>query len=272
MIFTDMLGTKVPSLGFGTFRLKGTNCLHAVNRAIGIGYRHIDTAQFYENEADVGQAIASSGIPREEFFITTKVWVTNLAAKNVISSTEKSLQKLKMDYVNLLLVHWPNAEVPLKETLAAMMKIKESGKTKLIGVSNFPVKLLKEATEKLGFPIACNQIEYHALLSQKPVTDYAHSHKMAITAYCPLAQGKLRDNQILIGIGNKYSKTPTQVALRWLIEQPNVAAIPKAESEEHAKENFSIFDFKLSDEDKKAISKLNGNTRLVNPSIAPDWD
>lgn len=280
MIFVDMLGTKVPSLGFGTFDLTGNRCLHAVNRAIEIGYRNIDTAQFYENEDEVGNAIKTSGVDREDLFITTKLWITNLATREVLSSTETSLKKLKTEYIDLLLIHWPSVHnerkgsqaIPLKETLSAMSKLKESGKIKLMGVANFPVKLMREAVEELGFPIACNQVEYHALLSQKIVIDYARAHNIAVTAYCPLAMGKLINNPLLIEIGRKYGKTSAQIALRWLIEQPNIMAIPRAENEKHARDNFDIFDFALSDEDTKAIYGLNKNFRVINASIAPEWD
>lgn len=280
MLFVDMQGIKVPSLGLGTYQLTGNDGLRAFLQATDIGYRHFDTAQFYGNEEEVGSAVKLSGIDRKEFFITTKVWITNLAANDVLSSTELSLKKLKTDYVDLLLIHWPSLnnpkygskEVPLHETLEAMQKLKDQGKTRLIGVANFPTSLMRQAVEELGFSIACNQMEYHPLLSQKIVIDYARAHNIAITAYCPLAMGKIKDNKTLIDIGNKYGKSPFQVALRWLIEQKNVAAIPKAGIEKHARENFNIFDFKLSEEDAKAIFALNGNTRVVNASSAPVWD
>jgi len=270
--FTKTKYMTVPSLGFGTWQLSGQHCVNAVKTALQIGYRHIDTAQIYENEAEVGQAIAESGINREAIFLTTKIWFTNFKAADVKSSFEESLKKLKTDHVDLLLMHWPNREVELKETLTAMKELQDEGKVKNIGVSNFPVALMKQATEELEFPIACNQVEYHALLNQKPVLDYAHEHDMVVTAYSPLARGALSEEHTLMNIALKHNKSVSQIALRWLIEQKNVAAIPKASSEVHIRANFEIFNFQLDEEDHKAIAGINKNTRMTNPDIAPEWD
>ena len=272
MKFLDMQGAKLPALGFGTWQLDGQVCISATRKAIEIGYRHIDTAQIYENEVQVGQAISESGIDRKALFITTKLWTTNLTTARVASSMEESLNKLRMDYVDLLLIHWPEPSVVLKETLAAMQELVHKGKTKAIGVSNFPVRQMKEAVEQCGAALACNQVEYHAMLSQRAVLEYARKHKIIVTAYSPLARGKLAKNPAMVGIGKKHGKTAGQVALRWLIEQDNVAAIPKAASEKNAWLNFDIFDFELSADDNKAIAALGGNTRVVNPGFAPQWD
>jgi len=272
MKFIDMHGQRFPALGFGTWQLRGAECESAVGAALEIGYRHIDTAQIYENEAEVGRAIADSGIAREELFVTTKLWISNFHRDGVFSSMAESLEKLRMDYVNLFLMHWPNEEVPLRETLDAMGELLRQGKTKAIGVSNFPVAWMRRALEECGAPIVCNQVEYHVLLSQKPVLQFARAHGMAVTAYSPLARGKLANHPLLEKIGKKYGKTSGQVALRWLIQQDGVAAIPKAASQKNAQLNFDIFDFNLDDSDLKEISRLQGNTRTVNPDFAPAWD
>jgi 2,5-diketo-D-gluconate reductase B len=272
MKFLDMQGAKLPALGFGTWQLEGKTCIGAVQTALDIGYRHIDTAQIYQNEAEVGKAIVNSGIARKELFVTTKLWTTNFAPAQVASSMEESLNKLRMEYVDLLLMHWPNPSVPLADTLHAMQELMRKGKTKAIGVSNFPVRLMREAVEECKAPVACNQVEYHAMLSQQSVLNYAQSHHIIVTAYSPLARGKLNDNPVLISIGKKYGKTPSQIALRWLIEQKDVAAIPKAASEKNARANFDIFDFELSEADRKAIAVLGGNNRLINPDFSPQWD
>ncbi len=272
MQYVDMKGTKVPALGFGTWQLNGNTCSTAVRKALDIGYRHIDTAQAYENEAEVGRAIAESGVARDELFVTTKIWMSNTSAKNVIKSTEESLKKLHMDYVDLLLLHWPTKVVPLAETLKAMAELRQAGKALAIGVSNFPVRLMRQAIEEIGADIACNQVEYHIALSQQPVLDYARLHGLIVTAYSPLGRGKLLEHPVLKHIGQRYDKTPGQVALRWLIEQPSVAAIPKAASEKNARQNFEIFDFKLDNKDLEAIAAISGTQRLINPSWAPEWD
>jgi 2,5-diketo-D-gluconate reductase B len=270
--FTQTKYLTIPALGFGTWQLTGDKCVEAVKKALEIGYRHIDTAQIYDNEAEVGKAIKESGIDRHAIFLTTKIWFTNFKKDDVRKSFEESLKKLQTDYVDLLLVHWPNPDVELKETLEAMQALKEEGKVKAIGVSNFPVALMKQAVEELKFEIACNQVEYHVLLNQKPVLEYTQAHDMILTAYSPLARGNLEDNAELGMIAGKHNKTVSQIALRWLIQQKNVVAIPKASSEEHIRKNFQIFDFELDQEDIDTINQLNGSQRFINPDIAPEWD
>lgn len=272
MQFIDLQGSSVPALGFGTWQLLGDACVKAVKTALDLGYRHIDTAQIYENEAEVGQALAASFIKRNDIFLTTKLWMTHYERPEVLSSMELSLKKLKTDYVDLLLIHWPSADVPLEETLSAMQELQKSGKVKHIGVSNFTVALMRQAIEKHHAPIVCNQVEYHLLLSQKPVLDYARKQGMMMTAYSPLARGKLEGNRTLMSISMKHNKTIGQVALRWLLDQDNVAAIPKAASEHHIRQNIDIFDFKLDADDTAALNALNKSERLINPEWAPEWD
>jgi 2,5-diketo-D-gluconate reductase B len=272
MIYAAMHGRRVPALGFGTWQLTGEQCVRGVRTALDVGYRHIDTAQAYENEADVGRAIAESSVPREELFVTTKVWMSNFAGPRLKSSVDESLRKLRMDHVDLLLMHWPSKDVPLAETLGALQEVQAVGKTRAIGVSNFPVALMREAVERHRADIACNQIEYHVLLWQKPVLDYARGHGIVVTAYSPLAHGKLVGHPVLRRIGDRHGKTAGQVALRWLVQQPDVMAIPKATSERNIRQNFEIFDFELDERDLKEVEPLTGDDRQISPSWAPAWD
>ena len=266
----DINHEQVPALGLGTFSLKGQVCREAIADAIDIGYRHIDTAKMYENEEDVGEGIRASGIDREELFVTTKIWYTDLVRTNVLNATDDSLRKLKTEYVNLLLIHWPSDEVPLRETLDAMMEIQQKGKARLIGVSNFPPAMMRKAVELA--PIACNQVEYHPYLGQSALINIAREHGIMLTAYSPLAQGGVNEDKTLRTIGERYGKLPSQVALRWLIQQDSVAAVPRSKSHEHRASNFDIFDFSLTDDEMEQIYGLSRRERLVNPHWAPVWD
>ena len=264
--------TKVPKLGFGTWLMKGHPCVRAVRSALDIGYRHIDTAQIYGNEAEVGLALAESGVPREEVFLVTKVWRDSLDEKGVISSTEESLKKLKTDYVDLLLIHWPEPKVPLKETLSAMKQLMNRQKIKFIGVSNFPVELVEISKQEVP-EVICNQVEYHPFLDQGALLTALRKQGMFLTAYSPLARNRVFKNKAIQEIGAKYSKTAGQVVLRWLIEQKNVVAIPKAAKQKHAESNFNIFDFQLDESDRLLLGSMHSqNQRLVDPEWAPDWD
>jgi diketogulonate reductase-like aldo/keto reductase len=265
-------GSSMPALGMGTYLLKDKACIEATRTALRVGYRHIDTAQIYGNEAEVGTGIQESDVSRSDIFLTTKVWTDKFHQGDLEKSVDESLVKLKTDYVDLLLLHWPNPAVPLAETLEAINRVLKAGKTKAIGVSNFTVALMEEAVKLSEAPIVNNQVEYHVLLSQKAVLGFAIPHNIAITAYSPLAQGRLREQPILEEIGKKYGKTAPQVALRWLAQQHNVAAIPKASSEKNLKLNFEIFDFALSEEDLQKINTLQGNNRINSFDFSPVWD
>lgn len=272
MKFVEVKGARVPALGFGTWPLNGADCARAVREAIEVGYRHIDTAQNYGNEAEVGKGIAQSGIARAELWVTTKLSRGNLTAKEVARSTDESLTKLGLDHLDLLLIHWPSRTVPLAETLGAMTKLRDAGKTRFIGVSNFTTKLLDEATQDAD--IICDQVEYHPFLSQRAVLGAVKKHGLFLTAYSPVARGRVPNDKRLQTIGTKYGKTAAQVALRWLIEQDNVAAIPKAGSRAHMQANIDIFDFALAPEDRAAIDALgSGDGRIVDiAGWSPDWD
>lgn len=272
MKYVDIKGSRVPALGFGTWQLNGRTCYEATRQALDLGYRHIDTAQMYGNEVEVGRAIRDSGLGRDEIFLTTKLAPGNLAATAVRRTGEESLGRLDVEYVDLLLVHWPTGEAPLGETLDALAKLKAAGRTRHIGVSNFTVKLLKEAIETHGAELCCDQVEYHPFLSQRPVLAALKSYGMMLTAYTPLGRGRVDRDPTIAAIGRKYGKSPSQVALRWLLDQDGVAAIPKAASRAHAAANLDIFDFALTTEDRAAIDALRGATRVVDPGWAPHWD
>lgn len=270
MINKTFQNVRVPALGFGTWQLEGMACRDAVADALEIGYRHIDTAQAYGNEEEVGRAIADSGIERDEIFLTTKISVSNLAPPRARTSTEESLKRLGLEYVDLLLIHWPTDEVEPERTLDVMMETQREGMTRQIGVSNFPPALLRRAIDHA--PIFANQVEYHPYLGQTPLLDMCREHDIMLTAYSPIAKGKILKDADLREIGERYHKTPAQVALRWLLQQPQVTAIPKAASHEHRRANFDIFDFELTGEEMETISDLDRRHRLINPSFAPEWE
>lgn len=273
MDFKEIQGIEVPELGFGTFKIVGKECNRAVRKALDCGYRHIDTAQFYRNEIEVGNAIEQSHIDRDELFLTTKIWHTNLAYQNVLLSTEESLKNLNVDYVDLLLVHWPNPSIDINETLDAMLALRDQSKALHLGVSNFPTNMLRELIEEYQTPIFCNQVEYHPFLGQFELLDYAAEQDIMVTAYTPLAHGSVSEDTLLKNLADKYGKSPAQIALRWLIEQEQVIAIPKSSNDQRIEENIDIYDFFLEDEDFEAIDDLDKSRRLINPEgLAPEWD
>ena len=247
-------GEKVPALGLGTWRLSGHKCARAVQRALVLGYRHIDTAQIYGNEEQVGQGIQNAGVDREEIFLVTKVWTNNFSYKRTIESVRESLRKLGTDYVDLLLMHWPNPSVPLEETLGAMTELQNEGSVRHVGVSNFPPSMVEEAVRHAT--VFCNQVEYHPYKGQDELLEQAKDMDYLLTAYSPVAKGAVLNDRTLLDIGEAHSKTSAQVALRWLIQQEKIAAIPKATGEDHLKSNLDLFDFELSNEEMERISGL----------------
>ena len=247
----------IPSLGLGTYRLRGGDCIDTIHEALDLGYRHIDTAEYYNNQQAVGEAIRTAPVSREEIFLTTKVWRSNLAYEDFLASANESLEKLGLEYVDLLLIHWPSRTVPIEETLRAMTELQEEGKTRFVGVSNFSVSQLADAREKSDVPILTDQIEYNPFTSQADLLEYAIDNDVMVTAYSPLAKGKVADNDTLASIGDRYGKSASQVALRWLIQQETVSAIPKASSREHLEANIGIFDFELTDEEMRTVFELH---------------
>ncbi|HJL18558.1 MAG TPA: aldo/keto reductase [Sandaracinaceae bacterium LLY-WYZ-13_1] len=269
MEYVDVGGARIPKIGLGTWQLTGEACRDVVEKAIAAGYRHIDTAQMYENEAKVGAAIAASGVDRDALWVTTKLGLDQVSADAVGRSTHDSLRRLGLDYVDLLLIHWPSEEVPLRETLGAMQRLQETGEVRHLGVSNFTPSLLEEARELA--PIVCNQVEYHPFLSQDALRTLCDRHELMLTAYSPLARGEVAKNETLRAIGERHGKSAVQVGLRWLTQQKNVAAIPKTSDPDHLKANLEIFDFELDADDANRIAKLARGERLIDPSWAPEW-
>lgn len=271
--YIEIRSEKIPALGYGTFLLEGKDCLEGVADALETGYRHIDTAQAYNNETEVGTAIHNSSVKWEEIFLTTKVTPRNFPKDKFISSVEESLKKLKTDYVDLLLLHWPSSpadnardEIAVEQLALAQQK----GYAKLIGVSNFTLAQMEMARSKAD--IFCNQVEYHPYLAQDKILNYLRSHDMMLTAYSPLGRGKVLNDPLIISLAEKYNRTPAQIVLRWFIQQGNVSAIPKASDKKRRKENFEVFDFELREEDMKNIFALDKKDRLVNPPFSPQWD
>ena len=264
---------SIPKLGFGTYCLKGEKAVITIQLALKLGFRHIDTAPIYDNEAEVGKAIKASFVPREKLFLTTKLWLDCLDEKGVKKSLQKSLDKLQTDYIDLLLIHWPNPQIDLSESLGAMKELQKEKKLRFIGVSNFTLPLLKQA-KQICPELISNQVEYHPLLSQKTLLKFIDdSLDMFLTAYSPLIRAKVNQIQQIINIAKKHNKTPSQITLKWLIDQKNVIVIFKSGQKKHLLENIQIFDFELDKKDHSQLFRLNNNKqRLVDPPFAPQWD
>ncbi|OBR53123.1 aldo/keto reductase [Paraburkholderia tropica] len=246
---------QVPMIGLGTYRLYDGECAEVVRTALQLGYRHLDTAAMYGNEAQVGTGIAKSGVGREEIFLTTKVWPHNFRTRDFIDSAERSLSALRTDYVDLLLLHWPNDEVPLEEPLRALETLIAQGKVKNGGVSNFSVRQMAEAREIAGPAVSCNQVQCHIGAVPNDVLKYASEHEITVTAYSPLARGRITKDAALNTIGRKYGMTSSQVALRWMSQQ-GVAVIPKTRTRSRLEENLASSSFTLSDEDLDMLGRI----------------
>ncbi len=267
-------GASIPAHGFGTFRIPGPDVLRIVPHALKAGFRHIDTAQIYGNEAEVGEAIAGSGVARSDIFLTTKVWVENYRHDAFLASVDESLKKLKTDYVDLLLLHWPNEAVTLAEQIGALNAVRDAGKVRHIGVSNFNTALMAEAVSLSKAPIVTNQIEYHPYIDQDMVIAAAKAAGMSVTGYYGMADGKVFADPVLKDIAASRGKSVAQVVLRWLVQQQGVIALSKTVSEARVDENLAIFDFTLSVAETDAIRALaRPDGRIVSPDgLAPVWD
>jgi diketogulonate reductase-like aldo/keto reductase len=265
-------GANIPAIGLGTWGLHGRASARIVEQALRIGYRHIDTAQAYENEREVGEGVRASGVPRDQVFVTTKVWWSHFAPLDLERSVKESLAKLRFSHLDLLLLHWPNAAVPLAETVGALCRMRKLGLTRHIGISNFTVALIEQAVALSDCPLVTNQIEYHPYLNQSKVVEACRRHGIAVTAYSPIARGQTSGDDVLSRIGERHGKTGAQVALRWLVQQ-NVIAIPRSSKIERLEANLAIFDFELSaDEMAEILALARPGGRLVNASWAPAWD
>jgi diketogulonate reductase-like aldo/keto reductase len=266
-------GAEIPALGLGTWDLRGSVCEAQVAGALDMGYRHIDTAAMYDNEAEVGAGIRASSVPRDDIFLTTKVWPDDAADGDCQRSVEASLARFGLDYVDLILLHWPNPRVPVAETMGALGDVKRRGLARHIGVSNFNVELLREAVATSDEPVVVNQVEYHPFLDQSALLAECRGQGIALTAYSPLAKGRVFSDPVLREIASRHGKNAGQVALRWLVQQQGVAAIPRSGKRERVAEFFDIEDFALSGDEMQRIGALAGpGGRLVNLSWAPDWD
>jgi len=267
-------GANIPALGFGTFRMPDEDVARVLPEALKLGFRHVDTAQIYKNEAAVGDVLSKSGIPRADIFLTTKVWVDRVGHDAFIASVDESLAKLKTDYVDLLLLHWPQSEMPLADRMGALNALKKAGKVRNIGVSNFSTALVAEAVKLSDAPLATNQVEYHPYLDQTKVLAEVRRHGMSLTSYYLMANGAVPGDTVLKDIGSRHGKTAAQVALRWAIQQKDVIALSKTATVSRLPENFDVFDFALSEDEMLAIHKLARPTgRIVNPGhLAPEWD
>ncbi len=264
-------GVEVPKLGYGTWMVEGEDAYEGVLDALELGYRHVDTARAYGNEREVGRALADTDVARDEIWLTTKVWYEHADPDVLVRVFEEQLADLQVEQVDLLLLHWPAAETPLARTLGAMDELRRQGLARQIGVSNFPSQLLRQAVSLA--PIFADQVEYHPYLPQGPVMRECDEHDLLLIAYSPFAHGHVHDDPTLVEIGSRHGKSPAQVSLRWLLDQPNVAAIPKASSSARRAENLDVFDFELDDDERAAIAALSDrHLRTGNPPWAPDWD
>ena len=273
MTLSTVQDVQIPRLGLGTYCLNGGVAVRMVGYALDLGYRHIDTAQEYRNESEIGEAISASSVPRQNIWLTTKVWPDRFRDGDLQRSVEESVRRLRTE-PDLLLLHWPNPRIPLRETISALNDVKRRGLTKHIGVSNFTVPLIRKAIALTKEPLLVNQVEYHPYLSQRAVLQILRAHSMALVAYSPLALGRVFHDPILRRIGERYGKNPGQVALRWLLQQDGVMAIPRSSRPANAQANFEIFDFQLAGSEMTEIAALaNPHGRLVDPfPSGPNWD
>jgi diketogulonate reductase-like aldo/keto reductase len=266
-------GAHIPAIGLGTWTLRDEACSEAVQWALEAGYRHIDTAAMYGNEEAVGAGLKASGLPRDAVFVTTKVWHSDLAPADFQRSAEASLARLGLSQVDLLLIHWPNSDIPLEDTVRALNEAKRQGLTRHIGVSNFSSRLLAEAVRYSGEPLVVNQCEYHPYLDQSRIREACRNHGMAFTSYCPLGKGDLTMNPVIQAIAPAHGKTAAQVVLRWHVQQEGVVAIPKSGNRTRIAENLDVFDFALSDEEMRRISALaRPDGRMVHPGFKVEFD
>lgn len=272
MEFVEANGAVIPAVGLGTWELRGRTCARLVEQALRLGYRHIDTAEVYENEREVGEGLRASDIPRNEVFVTTKVWLDHLAPRELERATKASLARLRLSEVDLLLIHWPNPRIPLVETMGALCRMKSVGFARHIGVSNFTVALVEEAVRDASEPLVVNQIEWHPFINQDKVRAACRRHGIAITAFSPLARGRLAGENVLRKIAMRHGKTSAQVNLRWLLQEGAIV-IPRTARLERLSENLAVFDFTLSEAEMDEIRALaHPRGRIVDWSGAPAWD
>jgi 2,5-diketo-D-gluconate reductase B len=267
-------GARIPLLGLGTWELRGRVCSRVVEQALRLGYRHVDTAQLYENEREVGEGLHASGVRRDDVFVTTKIWPTHFAPRELERAAREGLARLRLSEVDLLLLHWPNPQIPLAETLGALGKVKRDGLTRHIGVSNFTVAQVEQAVRASSEPLVCDQVECHPFLDQSKVIVACREHGMAVVAYSPIAQGDAKNDDVLKRVGRAYGKTAAQVCLRYLVQQ-DIVVIPRTSKLERLSENAAIFDFTLTEPEMAEIAALaDRGGRRVDWAFSgrPKWD
>jgi 2,5-diketo-D-gluconate reductase B len=264
----------IPAIGFGTYGMSAADVYRVVPAALSAGFRHIDTAQVYRNEGEIGECVAASGVPRSEIFLTTKVWVSNYSERNFEASVNESLRKLKTDYIDLLLLHWPGSDVPLAEQIAGLNAVARAGKVRHIGVSNFNRALMTEAIRLSAVPLVTNQFEYHPYLNQSLLIESTLQAGLAVTGYCGMAIGRVFSDPTLKEIAARYDKTIAQIVLRWLVQQRGMVALSRTTRVDRLAQNLAVFDFELDDVDMAAIHALaTAGSRIVDPpGLAPLWD
>jgi 2,5-diketo-D-gluconate reductase B len=264
----------IPAIGFGTYGMSGDDIYRTVPAALRAGFRHIDTAQIYGNEAEVGDSVAASGIPRSEIFLTTKVWVSNYSERRFEASVDESLRKLRTDYIDLLLLHWPGSDVPLAEQIAGLNAVVRAGKVRYIGVSNFNRALMADAIRLSSAPLVTNQFEYHPYLNQSLLIESTLQAGLTVTGYCGMAVGRVFADPTLEEIAGRHDKTIAQIVLRWLVQQRGIVALSRTTRIDRLAQNLAVFDFELDDADMAAIHALaTADSRIVNPpGLAPLWD
>ena len=267
-------GARIPLIGLGTWNLRGSTCVRMVEQALRLGSRHVDTAEMYDNEREVGEGLRASGLPRGQVFITTKIWPSHFAARELERAAKESLARLQLAEVDLLLLHWPNPQIPLRETLSALSKVKRMGLARHIGISNFTVALIEEAARLAEEPLICNQVEVHPFIDQSKVIAACRRQGMATVAYSPVARGGVKSDKLLARIAKAHGKSAAQLSLRFLVQR-GIVVIPRTSRVERLSENLAIFDFVLSEAEMAEIARLaRRDGRIVDYAYSgsPNWD
>ncbi|HYZ31547.1 MAG TPA: aldo/keto reductase [Crenalkalicoccus sp.] len=262
----------MPRLGLGTWPMKGAECQAAVESALALGYRHIDTAEMYGNEAEVGAGLRAAGLPRDQVFVTSKAWWDRPDGASIRRACEASLDRLGLDHLDLYMIHWPSPQLRLEDALRGLARLREDGLARHVGVANFPAGLMRRALEAGLAPLACLQVEHHLFLDQTRLRELVVPRGLALTSYSPVAKGAIAEDATVVRIAAKHGATPAQVALAWLLAMPGVAAIPKSASPERQRENLEALRLRLDAADLEALAALPKDRRLVSPGFAPDWD